>query len=64
MLSGKLSRKLWPKFAGIRLLLLASLDGEDRDEASEHRIIAPQELATSVSTDQRDNFSCQSSGLT
>jgi hypothetical protein len=32
---------LWPKFAGIRFLVLTSLDGKDRGKASEHCIIAP-----------------------
>jgi hypothetical protein len=41
VLSGNSSRKLWPKFAGIRFLVLTSLDGKDRGKASEHCIIAP-----------------------
>jgi hypothetical protein len=32
---------LWPKFAGIRFLVLTSLDGKDRGKTSEHCIIAP-----------------------
>src|ERR1039457_6994297 len=31
VVSGNSSRKLWPKFAGIRILALVSLDGQDRD---------------------------------
>ena len=41
LVSGNSSRKLWPKFAGIRFLVLTSLDGKDRGNASEHCIIAP-----------------------
>jgi hypothetical protein len=43
VLSGKSSRKLWPKFAGIRHLALASLDGTDLVKTSKHRIICTLE---------------------
>jgi hypothetical protein len=36
VLSGNLERTLWPKFAGIRLLLSTSLDGRDRERTLHH----------------------------
>jgi len=44
LVSGNSSRKLWPKFAGIRFLVLTSLDGKDRamrvNIASLHQALA------------------------
>ena len=45
MLSRNSSRKLWPRFAGIRLLASASLDGKDLGRASELATREEQTLA-------------------
>jgi hypothetical protein len=54
---------LWPKFAGIRRLALASLDGTDLVKASKHRIICTLEASDIGTTDQRDNFQGQSNRI-